>query len=183
MIRIDTPLTHNFVKSLRAGDMVEMTGVVYTARDAAHLKLVELIHAGQELPFDIRDQIIYYVGPCPAPEGKVIGSAGPTTSGRMDKYAPKLIELGLTGMIGKGQRNAEVVEAMQKYGAVYFGAVGGAGALISKCIKSSELIAFPELGTEAVRKLTVESFPAVVVIDAYGNNLYDLGRKQYAMEL
>jgi fumarate hydratase subunit beta len=183
MIRIDTPLTHNFVKSLRAGDMVEITGVVYTARDAAHLKLVELIHAGQELPFDIRDQIIYYVGPCPAPEGKVIGSAGPTTSGRMDKYAPKLIELGLTGMIGKGQRNAEVVEAMQKYGAVYFGAVGGAGALISKCIKSSELIAFPELGTEAVRKLTVESFPAVVVIDAYGNNLYDLGRKQYAMEL
>lgn len=183
MIRINTPFTHEYVKSLKAGDMVEITGVVYTARDAAHQKLVELIHAGTELPFDIRDQIIYYVGPCPAPEGQVIGSAGPTTSGRMDKYAPKLIKLGLTGMIGKGQRNAAVVEAMQRYGAVYFGAVGGAGALISKCIQSSELIAFPELGTEAIRKLTVENFPAVVVIDAYGNNLYDLGRKQYAMEL
>jgi fumarate hydratase subunit beta len=183
MIKINTPLTHECVKGLKAGDMVEITGDVYAARDAAHLKLIELIRAGKELPFDIRDQIIYYVGPCPAPEGKVIGSAGPTTSGRMDKYAPKLIELGLTGMVGKGQRNAAVVEAMQKHGAVYFGAVGGAGALISKCIQRSELIAFPELGTEAVRKLAVVDFPAVVVIDANGNNLYDMGRKQYALEL
>jgi fumarate hydratase subunit beta len=183
MIKINTPLTHERAKSLKAGDMVEITGDVYAARDAAHLKLIELIHAGKELPFDIQDQIIYYVGPCPAPEGKVIGSAGPTTSGRMDKYAPKLIELGLTGMIGKGQRNAAVVEAMQKHGAVYFGAVGGAGALISKCIQRSELIAFPELGAEAVRKLAVVDFPAVVVIDADGNNLYDMGRKQHALEL
>lgn len=183
IIRINTPLTHECVKGLRAGNMVEITGYVYTARDAAHQKLMELIHAGKELPFEIKDQIVYYVGPCPAPEGKMIGSAGPTTSGRMDKYAPKLIELGMTGMIGKGQRSAAVVEAMQKHGAVYFGAIGGAGALISKCIKKSELIAFPELGTEAVRKLTVEEFPAVVVIDAYGSNLYDIGRKQYALEL
>lgn len=183
IIQISTPLTHDCVKSLKAGDMVEITGSVYTARDAAHQKLLELIHAGKELPFEIRDQIIYYVGPCPAPEGKVIGSAGPTTSGRMDKYAPKLIELGMTGMIGKGQRNAAVVEAMQKHGAVYFGAIGGAGALISKCVQSSELIAFGELGTEAVRKLVVANFQAVVVIDAYGNNLYDMGRKQYALEL
>ncbi len=183
IMKINTPLTHECVKSLKAGDMVEITGTVYTARDAAHQKLLELVHTGKKLPFEINDQIIYYVGPCPAPDGKVIGSAGPTTSGRMDKYAPKLIELGLTGMIGKGQRNAAVVEAMQKYGAVYFGATGGAAALISKCIQSSELIAFEELGTEAVRKLTVVDFPAVVVIDADGNNLYDMGRKQYALEL
>lgn len=184
MIRkISTPLTHECVKSLQAGDMVEITGIVYTARDAAHQKLMELVSAGKSLPFEMKDQVMYYVGPCPAPEGRIIGSAGPTTSGRMDKYAPKLIELGLTGMIGKGQRNAAVIAAMEKYGAVYFGAVGGAGALISKCVTASELVAFEELGTEAVRKLTVVDFPAVVVIDQYGNNLYDMGRKQYAAEL
>jgi len=182
IIQLNTPLTHQSIQSLKAGDMVELTGSVYTARDAAHQKLTELILAGEKLPFELKDQIIYYAGPCPAPEGRVIGSAGPTTSGRMDKYAPRLIEMGLTGMIGKGQRNAAVVEAMRRYGAVYFGAVGGAGALISKCVASSELIAFSELGTEAVRKLSVVKFPAVVVIDQYGNNLYDSGRKQYALE-
>jgi fumarate hydratase subunit beta len=182
IIQISTPLTHQSIQNLKAGDMVEITGSVYTARDAAHQKLTELILAGERLPFDLRDQIIYYVGPCPASEDRVIGSAGPTTSGRMDKYAPKLIEMGLTGMIGKGQRNAAVVEAMKKYGAIYFGAVGGAGALISKCVVSSELIAFSELGTEAVRKLSLVNFPAIVVIDQYGNNLYESGRKQYALE-
>ncbi len=182
VIKMNTPLTHEKCSSLKAGDMVEITGIIYTARDAAHQKLIELINSQKKLPFDLRDQIIYYAGPCPAPEGKVIGSAGPTTSGRMDKYAPKLIELGLTGMIGKGQRNGAVIEAMQKYGAVYFGAVGGAGALISKCVIGSELVAFEELGTEAIRKLTVVDFPAVVVIDSNGNNLYETGRKQYAID-
>lgn len=182
VIKINTPLTHEKCSALKAGDMVEITGIIYTARDAAHKKLIELIDAQKPLPFDLRDQIIYYAGPCPAPEGKVIGSAGPTTSGRMDKYAPKLIELGLTGMIGKGQRNGAVIEAMQNHGAVYFGAVGGAGALISKCVTGSELVAFEELGTEAIRKLTVVDFPAVVVIDSNGNNLYETGRKQYAID-
>jgi len=180
--KIATPLTKDVVDSLKAGDMVEISGIVYTARDAAHKKLIEMIEKGIPLPFDIRNQIIYYVGPCPAPEGKVIGSAGPTTSGRMDKYAPVLIELGLTGMIGKGQRDNGVINAMIEFGAVYFGAVGGAGALISKCIKSQEMVAFEELGAEAIRKLEIEGFPAIVVIDRYGNNLYDIGRKKYAVD-
>lgn len=178
--KIETPLTKDKINSLRAGDMIELSGIVYTARDAAHKKLMELIIAGEKLPFDLTNQIIYYVGPCPSPNDRVIGSAGPTTSGRMDYYTPKLIEMGLTGMIGKGQRSKEVIDAMVKYGAVYFGAVGGAGALISKSIQSQQVIAFEELGTEAIRKLTVVNFPAIVVIDRYGNNLYDIGRNLYA---
>lgn len=181
--KITTPLTKDIIDSLKAGDMVEISGIVYTARDAAHKKLLEMVAEGKKLPFDIRNQIIYYVGPCPAPEGKVIGSAGPTTSGRMDKYAPTLIKMGLAGMIGKGQRNDEVIRAMTEFGAVYFGAVGGAAALISKCIISQETIAFEELGTEAVRKLEVAGLPVIVVIDRYGNNLYDIGREKYAIDL
>lgn len=178
--KIETPLTKDKINSLRAGDMIELSGIVYTARDAAHKKLMELIIAGEKLPFDLTNQIIYYVGPCPSPNDRVIGSAGPTTSGRMDYYTPTLIEMGLTGMIGKGQRSKEVIDAMVKHGAVYFGAFGGAGALISKSIKSQRVIAFEELGTEAVRELTVVDFPAIVVIDRFGNNLYDTGRSRYA---
>ncbi|NLN64095.1 MAG: Fe-S-containing hydro-lyase [Clostridiaceae bacterium] len=180
--QITAPLTHETIAGLKAGDMVEISGVIYTARDAAHKRMMDLVISNQPLPFNIREQIIYYVGPCPAPEGKVIGSAGPTTSGRMDKYTPKLIEMGLTGMIGKGQRSDEVISAMKQYGAVYFGAVGGAAALISKCIISQEVIAFADLGTEAVRKMVVNRFPVIVVIDQYGNNLYDSGRKKYRVK-
>jgi fumarate hydratase subunit beta len=180
---ITAPLTDSVVNELNAGDIVEISGVVYTARDAAHKKMLEMVANGKPLPFDIKGQVIYYVGPCPAPEGKVIGSAGPTTSGRMDKYAPKLIEMGLSGMIGKGNRDESVINAMVKFGAVYFGAIGGAGALISKCIKSQEIIAFPELGPEAVRKLTLKDFPAIVIIDRMGNNLYTIGREQYAKSI
>jgi fumarate hydratase subunit beta len=168
-------------RQLKAGDVVEITGIIYAARDAAHKKLVDLLDEGKELPFDISNQIIYYVGPCPARPGMVIGSAGPTTSGRMDGYAPRLIELGLTGMIGKGLRSSEVIEAMKKHGAIYFGATGGAGALLSKCIVSEEVIAFPELGTEALRKLVVENFPAIVVIDNIGRDLYSIGRERYRL--
>lgn len=181
--RIETPLTKEKINCLKAGDMVEISGTVYTARDAAHKKLMEIILAGGKLPFDLTDQIIYYVGPCPSPDDRVIGSAGPTTSGRMDYYTPKLIEMGLTGMIGKGQRSKEVIDAMVKFGAVYFGAVGGAGALISKSIQSQQVIAFEELGTEAVRKLTVVDFPVIVVIDRFGNNLYDIGRRRFSSEV
>lgn len=179
VIKINTPFTKEMVRQLKAGDAVEISGVIYAARDAAHKKLIALLDEGKELPFDIRDQIIYYVGPCPACPGMVIGSAGPTTSGRMDAYAPRLVELGLTGMVGKGLRNANVVEAMKKHGAVYFGATGGAGALLSKCIVSEEVTAFAELGTEALRKLIVQNFPAVVVIDCEGRDLYSLGRENY----
>ncbi|NLX76483.1 MAG: Fe-S-containing hydro-lyase [Clostridiaceae bacterium] len=178
--KITAPLTRDIVDSLRAGDMVEISGTIYTARDAAHKRLMDIINAGGKLPFDLNEQVIYYVGPCPAPEGIVIGSAGPTTSGRMDCYTPKLIELGLSGMIGKGQRSTEVIDAMVRNGAVYFGAIGGAGALISKSIKSQQVIAFEDLGTEAVRKLTVVDFPAIVIIDRFGNNLYNIGRNRYA---
>lgn len=178
--RINVPLYREELNTLKAGDMVLISGTIYTARDAAHKKMIELMQMGKPLPFDIKNQVIYYAGPCPAPTGRVIGSVGPTTSGRMDKYAPALIESGLTGMIGKGQRDENVVRAMIENGAVYFGAVGGAAALISKSIKSQELIAFEELGTEAVRRLEVVDFPAIVVIDRYGDNLYDTGRKQYA---
>jgi len=178
--KITAPLTRDIVDSLRAGDMVEISGTIYTARDAAHKRLMNIINAGGKLPFDLNEQVIYYVGPCPAPEGIVIGSAGPTTSGRMDCYTPKLIELGLSGMIGKGQRSTEVIDAMVRNGAVYFGAIGGAGALISKSIKSQQVIAFEDLGTEAVRKLTVVDFPAIVIIDRFGNNLYNIGRNRYA---
>lgn len=180
--KIYTPLLKDAVKELKAGDIVSLNGIVYAARDAAHKKLIGLLEEGKELPFDISGQVIYYVGPCPAREGQVIGSAGPTTSGRMDAYAPSLIRLGLSGMVGKGKRSPEVIEAMKEEKAVYFGAVGGAGALISRSIVNEEIIAFPELGPEALRRLTVKDFPAVVVIDCYGNNLYETGREMYRID-
>ena len=179
MFTIETPLKKETIQELKAGDTVRINGVIYTARDAAHKKMIELIQEGKELPFDVKDQIIYYVGPCPAREDQIIGSAGPTTSSRMDAYAPKLIELGLGGMIGKGLRSDEVVSAMVKYEAVYFGAIGGAAALIAKRIVKEEIVAFPELGPEAIRKLEVRDFPATVIIDACGNNLYESGKKKY----
>lgn len=179
---ITTPLSKNQLKELKAGDTVYINGVLYAARDAAHKRMMELINKGESLPFDIRDQIIYYVGPCPAKPGQIIGSAGPTTSSRMDAYAPTLIEMGLTGMVGKGLRSQPVIDAMIKNGAVYFGAIGGAGALIAKTILREEVIAFPELGPEAIRKLTVSKFPATVIIDSRGRSLYDLGRKEYQKE-
>lgn len=179
MIHISAPLTKEKVKALKAGDNVLISGVVYAARDAAHKKLTALLDEGRELPFDVNGQIIYYVGPCPAKPGEIIGSAGPTTSGRMDAYAPALIERGLAGMIGKGLRSDEVVNSMVKFGAVYFGATGGAGALISRSVISEEVLAFHELGPEALRRLVVKDLPAVVVIDSSGNNLYITGREKY----
>ena len=179
---IETPLTIDKVKKLKAGDAVLISGIVYTARDAAHKRMISLVKEGNSLPFDIKDQIIYYLGPCPARQGEVIGSAGPTTSSRMDAYAPTLIEMGLTGMIGKGLRSHEVISTMQTYGAAYFGAIGGTGALIAKSIINEEVIAFPELGPEAIRKLTVRDFPATVIIDCYGNSLYEIGRARYKIE-
>ena len=179
VIRLETPLTQDKVAMLKAGDNVLISGIVYTARDAAHKKMVEALDRGDALPFDVKDQIIYFVGPAPAKEGQVIGSAGPTTSGRMDAYSPIMIGQGLTGMIGKGLRSEEVIEAMKKYGAVYFGAIGGAGALIAKRIVAAEVIAFPELGPEAVRRLEVKDFPAIVIIDSQGNNLYETGKAMY----
>lgn len=176
---IETPLTMETVKKLKTGDMISISGVVYTARDAAHKKMIALLKEGKSLPFDVKNQIIYYVGPCPARPGEIIGSAGPTTSGRMDAYTPELIKLGLKGMIGKGYRSKDVIDAMKKFGAVYFGAIGGAAALIARRIVKEEIIAFPELGAEAVRKLTVKDFPAVVVIDSDGNDLYEIGKKKY----
>lgn len=176
---ITTPLTAEKTKELRAGDNVLISGVIYTGRDAAHKRLVELVNEGKELPVDLKDQIIYYVGPAPAKPGQAIGSAGPTTSYRMDAYAPTLLDLGLKGMIGKGKRSNEVVASMMKNGAVYFGAIGGAGALLSKCIKKAEVVCYEDLGAEAIRRLEVENLPAVVIIDSEGNNLYQLGRQQY----
>lgn len=170
---IDTPLTKDKVKEINAGDYVYITGTVYTARDAAHLRMYEAINKSEELPVNLDNQIIYYLGPTPARDGQVIGSAGPTTSSRMDKYTPALIKLGMTGMIGKGKRSPEVIEAMKENTAVYFAAVGGAGALLSKCIKSSEVIAYDDLGTEAIRKLYVEKLPVIAVIDCKGNNIYE----------
>ncbi len=181
-VMITTPLTKDKVKQLHAGDSCLISGVIYTARDAAHKRLCELVEAGKELPLDVKDSIIYFVGPTPAKPGEVIGSAGPTTSYRMDAYSPTLIKLGLTGMIGKGKRGPEVVAAMQEHGAVYFGAIGGCGALLSKCIKKAEVIAYDDLGAEAIRKLEVEDFPAVVIIDSQGNNLYHSGRANYLAE-
>ena len=160
-------------KKLKAGDSVLISGTMYTARDAAHKRMSELLEKGGKLPFDIAGQTIYYLGPSPAKPGQVIGSAGPTTSTRMDKYTPGLLDLGLKGMIGKGRRSAEVIDAMKRNGAVYFAAIGGAGALLSKAITKAEVIAWEDLGTEAVRRITVNDFPAIVVIDSQGNNLYD----------
>ena len=177
--KIVTPLTRETVKTLKAGDSCTITGTIYTARDAAHKRLCELVAQGKELPMEIKDAIIYFVGPTPAKPGQAIGSAGPTTSYRMDAYSPTLISIGQTGMIGKGKRNDEVIAAMKEHGAVYFGAIGGCGALLSKCIKSAEIVAYEDLGAEAIRKLEVEDFPVVVIIDAEGNNLYESGRKEY----
>jgi len=176
---ITTPLSDEVVKSLKIGDKVSITGVIYTARDAAHKRLVELIEQGKDLPFELPGQIIYYVGPAPAKPGYAVGSAGPTTSYRMDAYAPTLIANGLKGMIGKGTRDENVQDAMVKYGAVYFAAVGGAGALISKSIVKAEVIAYPELGAEAVRRMEVKDFPAIVAIDASGDDLYIKGKEAY----
>lgn len=179
---ITTPLTADTVKNLRAGDVVRITGPVYTARDAAHKRMTEVLAAGKPLPFDITGQVVYYVGPSPTKPGEVVGSAGPTTSGRMDKYTPTLIEKGMRGMIGKGSRSKEVIEACVKYGAVYFVAVGGAAAVISQSIKGEEMIAYEDLGPEAIRRYEVEDFPAIVCIDAEGNDFYKVGIAKYRKE-
>ncbi|AYD39295.1 Fe-S-containing hydro-lyase [Clostridium fermenticellae] len=176
---ITTPFTKDKAMSLKAGESVLISGIIYTARDAAHKRLVELLDNGHELPIDVKNQIIYYAGPAPAKPGMPIGSVGPTTSYRMDPYAPRLIDIGLTGMVGKGVRSEEVIESMKKNKAVYFGAIGGAGALIAKSVEESEVVAYEDLGSEAIRKLKVKDFPAVVVIDSFGNNLYEIGRKNY----
>lgn len=178
-ITVKTPLTREAARQLKSGDSVLLSGVIYTARDAAHKRLCELVAQGKELPLDVKDSVIYFVGPTPARPGQAIGSAGPTTSYRMDAYSPTMIEQGLTGMIGKGKRSEEVVAAMKEHGAVYFGAIGGCGALLSKCIKKAEVIAYDDLGAEAIRRLEVEDFPVIVVIDAEGNNLYETGRAAY----
>ena len=178
-IRITPPLTDEVIMKLKSGDRVLLTGVIYTGRDMAHKFLVEGHEKGEKPPFDLKDQILYYTGPTPAPPGKPIGSAGPTTSYRMDKYTPYLLELGLKGMIGKGPRGQGVKDAIKKHKAVYFAAIGGAGALISKAIRKAEVIAYPELGTEAVMRLEVEDFPAVVVNDIYGGDLYRIGVEKY----
>ena len=178
-VSLTMPLTREQARKLRAGDSCLLSGVIYTARDAAHKRLCELAEQGRELPIDVRDAVIYYVGPTPARPGEAIGSAGPTTSYRMDAYSPTLIALGETGMIGKGKRGGEVVSAMREHGAVYFGAIGGCGALLSRCVKKAEIVAYEDLGAEAIRRLEVEDFPVVVVIDSEGNNLYETGRKAY----
>ncbi|MGN1146912.1 MAG: Fe-S-containing hydro-lyase [Lachnospiraceae bacterium] len=180
---IHTPLTEEISKDLKAGDYVYLTGTIYTARDAAHKRMQEALDAGENLPIAMEDNIIYYMGPSPAREGRPIGSAGPTTASRMDKYAPRLLDLGLKGMIGKGKRSQEVLDAIVRNKAVYFAAVGGAGALLSKAIISSEVVAYDDLGTEAIRKLEVVDFPVIVVADAEGNNLYETAVKQYAVEV
>jgi fumarate hydratase subunit beta len=179
MIKLTTPLTTEKVLSLKAGDEVYISGIMYTSRDAGHKKITEQIIKGEELPFDIKNSIIYYVGPSPAREGHVIGSAGPTTSYRMDDYTPLLLELGLKGMVGKGERNQSVIDAMKKHKAIYFGAVGGAGALLASCIKSSKLIAYEELGPEALCELEVIDFPVIVIIDSEGNNMYISEKEKY----
>lgn len=177
--KITLPLTEELAKTLHAGDEVLVSGTIYTSRDAGHKRMCESLAKGEPIPFDPTDATIYYVGPTPAMPGKVIGSAGPTTSGRMDAYAPTMMSVGARGMIGKGARLPEVIDAMKKYSGVYFGAIGGAGALLAKCIKSAELIAFEDLGAEALRKLYVEDMPLVVIIDSEGNNLYESGRQAY----
>lgn len=177
---INSPISDEDAKSLHSGDYVYITGTIYTARDAAHKRMSEALAAGKTLPIDMKNNIIYYMGPSPAREGRPIGSAGPTTASRMDKYAPSLLDLGLKGMIGKGKRTQQVKDAIVRNGAVYFAAVGGAGALLSQRIKKSEVIAYEDLGTEAIRKLEVEDFPVIVVIDSKGNNLYETAIKEYS---
>ena len=179
---LNVPANTEELAELKSGDYVYLTGTIYTARDAAHKRMYEILQKGGELPVDWKDQVIYYMGPSPAREGRPIGSAGPTTASRMDKYAPKLLDKGLIGMIGKGKRTEEVKEAIVRNKAVYFAAIGGAGALLSKCIKKSEVIAYDDLGTESIRKLEVENLPVIVVIDCEGNNLYEIAIKEYCSE-
>ena len=181
--QIQAPLLEEEIRDLRAGDYVYITGTLYTARDAAHKRMQEALDRGEDLPFDIRGQVIYYMGPSPAREGRPIGSAGPTTASRMDKYAPRLLDLGLKGMVGKGKRTREVLDAVVRNKAVYFAAVGGAGALLSKRILKAEVIAYEDLGTEAIRKLSVENFPVSVVADRFGNNLYETAIGEYRTEV
>ncbi len=177
--QMQIPLDPKEVKELRAGDYVKLSGIIYTARDAAHKRMSEALERGEKLPIDIEGAVIYYMGPSPAREGRPIGSAGPTTASRMDKYTPGLLDLGIAGMIGKGKRTREVQEAIVRNQAVYFAAVGGAGALLSKRILSSQVVAYEDLGTEAIRKLEVKDFPVIVVIDSEGNNLYDTAAKEW----
>ena len=177
---IHTPVSKEDARTLKAGDYVYLSGTIYTARDAAHKRMKEALDQGQKLPFDLKGSVIYYMGPSPAREGRPIGSAGPTTASRMDKYTPELLDLGLGAMIGKGKRSPAVIDAMVRNGAVYFAAVGGAGALLSKCILSSEIVAYEDLGAEAIRKLEVKNFPVIVVIDSQGNNWYETASKEYA---
>lgn len=179
---IAAPITKEIAKTLHAGDYVYITGTIYTARDAAHKRMQETLQRGEALPLEMKENVIYYMGPSPAREGRPIGSAGPTTASRMDKYAPELLDLGLGAMIGKGKRSQEVKDAIVRNGSVYFAAVGGAGALLSKCILSSEVIAYDDLGTEAIRKLQVKDFPVIVVIDSEGNNLYETAILDYKRE-
>lgn len=179
---VKVPLSDEDARSLKSGDYVYLTGTIYTARDAAHKRMQEALEKGEALPMEMKNNVIYYMGPSPAREGRPIGSAGPTTASRMDRYAPELLDLGLKGMIGKGKRSQAVVDAIVRNGAVYFAAVGGAGALLSRAITSSEVIAYDDLGTEAIRKLMVRDFPAIVVIDAEGNNLYETAVKEYSEE-
>lgn len=179
---IKAPFNEDEVKTLKAGDYVYISGTIYTARDAAHKRMYEALQNGQEVPMSLKDNVVYYMGPSPAREGRPIGSAGPTTASRMDKYAPELLDLGLGAMIGKGKRSQEVKDAIVRNGSVYFAAVGGAGALLSKCILSSEVIAYDDLGTEAIRKLQVKDFPVIVVIDSEGNNLYETAILDYKRE-
>jgi fumarate hydratase subunit beta len=181
-LNIKSPLDEETIKKLKAGDQVFISGVIYTARDAAHKRLVEALDKGEKLPFDLTNQTVYYMGPSPAKPGQVIGSAGPTTSGRMDSYAPRLMSAGLKGMIGKGNRSQAVKDAIKKYKAVYFAAIGGAGALISKSIKKAEVIAYEDLGAEAIRRLEIENFPATVINDIYGGDLYEQGKAKYQIK-
>jgi len=179
--RISTPLSREDARSLRCGETVLLSGTIFTARDAAHMRLMELVKQGRALPFPIENAILYYVGPTPSAPGRVIGSAGPTTSYRMDAFTPALIAAGLTGMIGKGARSPKVVATMREHGAVYFGAIGGAGALLARCVESSKIVAYEDLGAEAIRKLTVRDMPLTVIIDCEGNDLYIQGRKEYLL--
>ncbi|NPV92950.1 MAG: Fe-S-containing hydro-lyase [Firmicutes bacterium] len=181
-ISITTPLKRSVAESLRAGDAVEISGYIYVARDAAHLRMLDALESGREMPFELEGQVIYYMGPCPAPSGAVIGSAGPTTSKRMDKMTPPLLARGLRGMIGKGPRSPEVIEAIQRSRAVYFAAIGGIGALLSQYVTEKEVIAYPELGAEAVLRLKVDRMPLIVAVDSKGGNLYQLGQETYRRE-